>query len=713
MCGHAGLTVGAGAVGEHVRRAGCPVDQAKPSSYETGTNKTAKKGSNYPAVVQKRDALSLETRTFGVARLRGTHCVFDGWMQKPTWAKAAKSATGRCAVVVTSFVEGITCRRPDDKVFFILALAIGDDSFVILTTDAKQTSLLGERARKSEGFGSGRCPLYADGAQAARWCAATSAEDPAAVAAEIEVAREKLEETAPQGAVSSVGSILSFQTMTLKSPDFRNKVHAHIQRGITAERGVQDYFRVYRGLFKGNPAVARTISDLDHLERRLLRSLLGRTRETLKDLSSPVILIAADLDPTTTAELPLDKILGFATDTGGQTSHTAIVAKSRNIPAVVGLGSITTAITGGETVILDGLKGRVIIDPDEALLEKYRKRRREYESFSEGLLSLRTYPAETEDGYQVRLFANIEFPSEVPDAVANGAEGIGLYRTEFLFSEQNPNPSEEEHYEAYREALQRLAADGVKRPLVIRTLDLGADKFNPDRSMSEMNPFLGQRSIRWCFAHRDVFMNQLHAILRVSTLGDVRIMLPMISSVEDLLEALDLIEDAKSELRRRGQTFDESIKVGIMIEVPSAALMADVLAQYVDFFSVGTNDLVQYTMAVDRVNERVARYYQPAHPAIFRLLLRVVEVGRKMNKSVSICGEISGDPIFTLALLGLGVRDMSMAPASIPQIKKFVRSLRMRDAVHKTRSLFDYRASREAEAWLLTQAREIVPDLFA
>ena len=190
MCGHAGLTVGAGAVGEHVRRAGCPVDQAKPSSYETGTNKTAKKGSNYPAVVQKRDALSLETRTFGVARLRGTHCVFDGWMQKPTWAKAAKSATGRCAVVVTSFVEGITCRRPDDKVFFILALAIGDDSFVILTTDAKETALLGERARKSEGFGSGRCPLYADGAQAARWCAATSAEDPAAVAAEIEAAAQ-------------------------------------------------------------------------------------------------------------------------------------------------------------------------------------------------------------------------------------------------------------------------------------------------------------------------------------------------------------------------------------------------------------------------------------------------------------------------------------------------------------------------------------------
>ena len=190
MCGHAGLTVGAGAVGEHVRRAGCPVDQTEPASYDTGTNKTAKKGANYPAVVQKRDALSLETRTFGVARLRGTHCVFDGWMQKPTWAKAAKSAAGRCAIVVTSFVEGITCRRPDDKVFFILALAIGDDSFVILTTDAKQTSLLGERARKSEGFGSGRCPLYADGAQAARWCASASAEDPAAVAAEIEAAAQ-------------------------------------------------------------------------------------------------------------------------------------------------------------------------------------------------------------------------------------------------------------------------------------------------------------------------------------------------------------------------------------------------------------------------------------------------------------------------------------------------------------------------------------------
>jgi phosphoenolpyruvate-protein phosphotransferase (PTS system enzyme I) len=511
-----------------------------------------------------------------------------------------------------------------------------------------------------------------------------------------------------------VTSILEFQVGTLENNHFQDSIFTAIDAGYSPAYGVQTYFRRMRAPLANIPMLADKITDLAHMERRVLRLLVGETQRALKDIQEPVILIAKDLDPTTTATLPLDKVLGIATDAGGLTSHTAIVAASRNIPAVVGLYDITRSVQGGEILIIDGRKGRVIVKPDEATLRKYQKSRKDLLRFNETLLKLRTFPAETEDGYEVRLHANIEFPTEISAAIQNGANGIGLYRTEFLYSENNPDPSEEVHYEAYKTALEALSADGVKdRPLVIRTLDLGADKFCPDIDQIEKNPFLGQRSIRWCFSHPDVFARQLRAILRVSTLGNVRIMLPMISSVEDLLQAKSFIEDAKDDLRRLGQSFNETIKIGIMIEVPSAAIIADMLAEHVDFFSIGTNDLVQYTLAVDRVNERVARYYRPAQPAIFRLLLRVVEVGRRFNKSVSLCGEISGSPNYTLLLLGLGLRELSMAPARVPNIKKMVRSLRMKEACAVAREIFQFDESSGAELFLEQKARVILPEFFS
>jgi len=509
-----------------------------------------------------------------------------------------------------------------------------------------------------------------------------------------------------------VVNLLNFHLAVFRSRDMTRRVEGRIGRGQTAEHAVQEFMRGYRERFSQIPHMARRIADLNDLERRLLRHLLGATREALKDLTRPMVLIARDLDPTQTAELPLDKILGFATDAGGLTSHTSILAASRNLPAVVGLQQITRRLNGGETVILDGRTGRVVIDPDPTVLERYRERQQNYLAFTQGLVSLRGYPAETEDGYHVRLLANIEFPADVEDAMRHGADGIGLYRTEFLYSERNPNPSEEDHVAAYTEALKLLGADGVRRTLVIRTLDLGADKFSPDAELMEKNPFLGLRSIRWCFANRDVFMTQLRAILRVSKLGEVKIMLPMISSLGELLEAKSMIADAKEEMREAGVDFNEEIEVGIMVEVPSAALVADVLAEHADFFSIGTNDLVQYTLAVDRVNERVASYYQPAQLSIFRLLHRIVEAARRRNRPVSLCGEISGDPKYTLVLLGLGLSDLSMAPASVPNIKKFVRSLRLREAGELTRKVFEFGEIESLDAFLEEQAAEIVPDFF-
>jgi phosphotransferase system enzyme I (PtsI) len=459
-----------------------------------------------------------------------------------------------------------------------------------------------------------------------------------------------------------------------------------------------------------NPKFKALVLDMEDMERRLLRRLLGEAGNSLDDLAEPVILVARDLTPSQTSKLPKSKILGFATDHGGKTSHTAIIAQNRGIPAVVGLGNISADVQGGEMLILDGVEGKVIVDPDATTLARARDRERKFEIFRKELDEERELPCETLDGHGLRLYANIEFPDEIDEAIRDGALGIGLYRTEFLYDKENPDPSEEDHYNAYKDAVSRL--DG--RPLTIRTLDLGADKFRPEGMDAEKNPFLGCRSIRYCLYERpEVFRRQLRAILRVSAEGNVKIMLPMISSLKELREANDLIQDVMSDLDREAIPFNRDIPVGIMIEVPSAALCADVLAQHAAFFSVGTNDLVQYALAVDRVNENVADLYQPAHPAIFRLLLRVIEAGRRYKIPVSICGELSGEVDFTLPLVGLGLRDLSMAPASIPKIKKLIRSISVKDAARVVDQVLSFQDSEPAKSFLRARAAEIVPELFA
>jgi phosphotransferase system enzyme I (PtsI) len=526
-------------------------------------------------------------------------------------------------------------------------------------------------------------------------------------------ARRETEEIKEQikGEVSSeVASILSYLALLYEDPDFLDYVRRRINKDFfTAEHAVSRKVTIYRKEWERHEVTRARLADLDDFERQLLRHLLGEQQRTLADLTKPVIVIARDLTPSQAASLPLEWVRGFVTDTGGKTSHTAILAQSRRIPAVVGLGSITGDVAGGELVILDGRDGRVIIDPDPQTLAKYQDRQEKFERYLLELDELRTLPAETRDGHLVTLYANIEFPDEIAQALRFGAEGIGLYRTEFLYSEDNPDPSEEDHHLAYSRAVELLGA----KPLVIRTLDLGADKFVPDGLAHEKNPFLGCRSIRYCLLERrDVFWRQLRAILRASSRGDVRIMLPMISSLEELLEAKALIEDVKTELRREGHAFREDIPVGIMIEVPSAALMADVLAQYADFFSIGTNDLVQYTLAVDRVNAKVAVLYQPTHPAMFRLLLTTIEAARRQRIPVSICGELSGEPHFTLPLVGLGMRDLSMASSTIPKIKRFIRRISALEAGRAVDSVLGIQNATETLEYLHEKARELDPALY-
>ncbi|HVY62142.1 MAG TPA: phosphoenolpyruvate--protein phosphotransferase, partial [Planctomycetota bacterium] len=442
-------------------------------------------------------------------------------------------------------------------------------------------------------------------------------------------------------------------------------------------------------------------------EKRIHKALSGQHGEELKHLKESVVLIARDLTPAQTVHLDREKIAGFATDAGGSTSHTAIVARAAKIPAIVGLSNVTGQVAAGDVVIVDGTRGKLIVNPDEATLKDYRAKEKAFIEFERDLAELRDLPAETLDGHKITLLANIEFPSEIPDAIANGAEGIGLYRTEFLYVD-NPEPDEETHFRAYRDAVR--ACEG--RPLVIRTLDLGADKFLDSMIRVEPNPFLGCRSIRYCFQRIDLFKTQLRAILRASADGPIKLMLPMISSLSEVRKAKLVINDVMDDLEREKILFDPKVPIGIMVEVPSAALLADFLAEEVSFFSIGTNDLVQYTLAVDRVNEKVADLYQPSHPAVLRLLLSVIEAGVKHGVDVSMCGEMSGEVKYTRPLIGLGLRNFSISPGSIPEVKQMTRATTLRGAVEEAETIFGFRDSKQIDNALREKARRVIPQLF-
>ncbi|MGQ9575514.1 MAG: phosphoenolpyruvate--protein phosphotransferase [Thermoguttaceae bacterium] len=453
---------------------------------------------------------------------------------------------------------------------------------------------------------------------------------------------------------------------------------------------------------------SRNLEDLFDIEKQLLRKLLGRRREELSQLRAPVLILAHNLTPSETAHLDRRFVRGFATEVGGPGSHTAIVAAGMAIPAVVGTGPFLNEVSGGDLVIVDGDKGLVLLRPDEETIARYRHQAKEQRTLAARLEVLRDLPAETSDGVRIELLGNIEFPYEVDDCLARGADGVGLYRTEFLYLGQEQEPGEEEHFQAYCRVVQTMG----HRPVTIRTFDLGADKVphlpGPE---DERNPALGQRSIRLSLRNLPMFRRQLRAILRVSALGDVRIMFPLISTILELRQAKMVLSDVMEDLTEHKIPFNPRLPVGMMVEVPSVVMMIDRFVEEVDFLSIGTNDLIQYTLAVDRSNKDVVWLYTPSEPAVLKLIAMTVEAARRNSVLVNLCGQMSGNPTYTMLLLGLGLRQLSVPPSAIPEIKRICRSVTIGQCEQVARHALSLEHAREVTSYLRGELQKHLPEL--
>lgn len=511
------------------------------------------------------------------------------------------------------------------------------------------------------------------------------------IAAAFETAQAQLVELSRSaGGSEEVEAILAGHGMMLADPALRDSVEQRCRDElVSAENAVADTFDAVAARFESlpDPYFRQRATDVRDIQKRLLMALRGDGLERVgKGSPEGVVLAANELTPSQTAGLDRRRTVGFLTDRGGPTSHTAIVARSLGIPAVVGLGDVVSRLADGQTVVVDGIRGEVVVDPDEGQLERYREAAKRHQRYVRELSKIRDFPAETRDGHAIRLQGNIELPSELDEVVKSGAEGVGLFRTEFLYDPAKPPPTEEDHYAVYVSALRKLGG----KSLTIRTFDFGADKATPDEAASrEANPALGLRSIRLCLERPQLFLPQLRAILRASEHGPVRILFPMISGVGELLRARELLEKARASLRSEGFSGGDGVPVGVMVEIPSAAVLADILVDEVDFLSIGSNDLIQYTLAVDRVNARVANLYEPAHPAMLRLLQGIVRSAAEKGKSVSLCGEMAGDRLYTVLLVGMGLRDLSISARALPEIKQAIRSITVEQA-------------REAAAWCMS-----------
>ncbi|GAB6099555.1 phosphoenolpyruvate--protein phosphotransferase [Halanaerocella petrolearia] len=496
--------------------------------------------------------------------------------------------------------------------------------------------------------------------------------------------------------------IFQAHLMVVEDPELISAVENKIEtKEVNAEAALEETVEQFATMFANmdDEYMRERASDIRDVGTRILRNLLGVESVSLAQLDREVILVAEDLTPFDTAQVDKDKVLGFATKIGGRTSHTAIMARSLELPAVVGASDILDEVENGMEIIVDGINGTVIVEPTEDELTKYQEMAKEHEERKKRLAQLKEKPAKTEDGHQVELVANIGTPNDVAGALDKGAEGIGLYRSEFLYMDRDSLPTEEEQFAAYKEVAQEM--DG---PIVIRTLDIGGDKELSYLDLpDEMNPFLGYRAIRICLDQTDIFKTQLRAILRASAYGQVKIMYPMISAVEQLRAANEILEEVKAELKEDGVEFDEDLEVGMMIEVPAAAMAADILAKETDFFSIGTNDLIQYTTATDRMNENISHLYQPFHPALLRLIKRVVEAAHNEGNWAGMCGEMAGDKRLAPYLLGVGLDEFSMSAVTIPEVKDTIRNLTLEEAEEIAQEALTYSTAEEIEEFLSQQ----------
>jgi len=513
-------------------------------------------------------------------------------------------------------------------------------------------------------------------------------------------------------AEGNIKDIFAVHLRFLKDKNLRKKITDLVYNDLlTAEYAVSTTLRDIANHFASvqDRYISERATDIYDIEKRLLRHLLGRKREDIEHISHEVVIVAHELSPTQTASFDRKFIRGFATDAGGRTSHTAIVARSLGIPAVVGLEDVTRNVDPTATVVIDGNRGVVVIDPDEPTLKQYQQFAIEFDRLERELDAIRDLDAVTRDGVAIELLGNIEFPHEAEIVLDKGGSGIGLYRTEFLYLYNQTEPTEEDHYNAYSEVI-RVFGD---MPVIIRTMDLGADKFTQSRRfVREPNPFLGLRSIRFCLQNLVMFKTQLRAILRASVHGNVHVMFPLISSLHELRQAKMILHDVMDDLEEDSIEYRPDVPVGIMVETPSAALTASILARECDFFSIGTNDLIQYTLAVDRGNERVSTLYSGADPAVIILLRSVIHEANRARISAGICGEMASEPEFIMLLLGLGFRTFSLAPPMIPEIKKVIRSVTIESCNSLARKVLLMNSEREVINYLRNAAMKVLPEVF-
>lgn len=510
-----------------------------------------------------------------------------------------------------------------------------------------------------------------------------------------------------------VGSIFDAQFLFLEDPALlQNAIRNIRENGLNAEWALERELRRVEAMFESiaDPYIRERSSDVGFIVRRVLQALMGREPEGLGNAPEGVVVVAEDLSPAEVAQIRRDRIAGLVTEGGSRTSHVTIMARSLEIPAVVGAGhGLVREIADGTPLLIDGRTGALFVDPDPGILEEYRKQRIDLQAFAKELLRYSDLPAETRDGVEIRMLANVDKPEEIPDALHYGAEGVGLYRTEFLFMNRTDVPTEEEQFEAYRVIVEAVAPHEA----VIRTLDLGADKI-PSRLFvsAEPNPALGLRGMRFSLARPDLFRTQIRALLRASAFGRLAILLPMVSGLAEVKFARRMLAEVRTELAEQGVPMAPEIPLGVMIETPSAAVIADLIVPLVDFLSIGTNDLLQYMLAVDRTNEQVAYLYEPLHPAHLRMIQSITQAARRAGIPVAMCGEMASEPLHVWILLALGIDELSMAPFSIPMLKKILRESTAREARQLLSDVLSLGSAREVFEYVERTMRARFPTEF-